>query len=104
MGHRLGNGFCGHAYIAQIGLAIDAAFTNGVMGHIEDFDDSGAHPASYLTPTVLSRDRIALKVAPEVLRRCLDGGVPVALTTDDSAPRSATGARSRPTPAARRST
>ena len=33
---------------------IDAAFTNGVMGHIEDFDDSGAHPASYLTPTVLA--------------------------------------------------
>ena len=32
----------------------EAAFANGVMGHVEDFDDSGAHPASYLTPTVLA--------------------------------------------------
>jgi 2-methylcitrate dehydratase PrpD len=32
----------------------NAAFANGILGHIEDFDDSGAHPASYLTPTVLS--------------------------------------------------
>lgn len=32
----------------------NAAFANGVMGHLEDFDDSGAHPASYLTPTVLA--------------------------------------------------
>jgi 2-methylcitrate dehydratase PrpD len=34
--------------------SINAAFANGVMGHLEDFDDSGAHPASYLTPTVLA--------------------------------------------------
>lgn len=34
--------------------SINAAFANGVLGHLEDFDDSGAHPASYLTPTVLA--------------------------------------------------
>src|SRR4051812_28706827 len=34
--------------------ASEAAFANGVIGHLEDFDDSGAHPASYLTPTVLA--------------------------------------------------
>ena len=32
----------------------NAALANGVMGHLEDFDDSGAHPASYLTPMVLA--------------------------------------------------
>lgn len=34
--------------------SVNAAFANGVLGHIEDYDDSGAHPASYLTPTVLA--------------------------------------------------
>ena len=34
--------------------SINAAFANGVVGHLEDFDDSGAHPASYLTPAVLA--------------------------------------------------
>lgn len=32
----------------------NAAFANGVVGHVEDYDDSGSHPASYLTPTVLA--------------------------------------------------
>lgn len=31
-----------------------AAWVQGVMGHVHDFDDSGAHPSSYLTPTVLA--------------------------------------------------
>jgi 2-methylcitrate dehydratase PrpD len=31
-----------------------AALANGVAGHIDDFDDSGAHPSSYLMPTVLA--------------------------------------------------
>ncbi len=34
--------------------SINAAFANGFMSHLEDFDDSGAHPASYLTPMVLA--------------------------------------------------
>jgi 2-methylcitrate dehydratase PrpD len=32
----------------------NAAWVQAVMGHIHDFDDSGAHPSSYLTPTVLA--------------------------------------------------
>jgi 2-methylcitrate dehydratase PrpD len=31
-----------------------AAWVNAVQGHVHDFDDSGAHPSSYLTPTVLA--------------------------------------------------
>lgn len=32
----------------------NAAFANGVLGHLEDYDDSGAHPSSYLVPTVMA--------------------------------------------------
>lgn len=32
----------------------NAALVNGVAGHAHDFDDSGAHPSSYLSPTVLA--------------------------------------------------
>lgn len=31
-----------------------AGWVNAVMGHVHDFDDSGAHPSSYLSPTVLA--------------------------------------------------
>jgi len=31
-----------------------AAWVNGISGHFLDFDDSGAHPSSYLVPTVLA--------------------------------------------------
>jgi len=37
--------------------SVQAAFTNGTIGHSEDFDDlggCGGHPATVLTPTVLA--------------------------------------------------
>jgi 2-methylcitrate dehydratase PrpD len=34
--------------------SMNAAFANGVLGHVEDYDDSGAHPSSYLVPTVMA--------------------------------------------------
>lgn len=34
--------------------APNAAWVQAVMGHVHDFDDSGAHPSSYLTPTMLA--------------------------------------------------
>ena len=38
----------------QVTSSANAAWVQAVMGHVHDFDDSGAHPSSYLTPTVLA--------------------------------------------------
>lgn len=47
----------GDIQVIGTGLRRDAgiaAWVNGVQGHVDDYDDSGSHPSSYLTPTVLA--------------------------------------------------
>ncbi|WP_162606508.1 MmgE/PrpD family protein [Jiangella asiatica] len=47
----------GECHVVGSTLRLDAgaaAWLNGIQGHVDDFDDSGSHPASYLTPTVLA--------------------------------------------------
>jgi 2-methylcitrate dehydratase PrpD len=47
----------GDAHVVASPLRLDAAaaaWLNGIQGHVDDFDDSGSHPSSYLTPTVLA--------------------------------------------------